>query len=425
MVLREWILVSALIFYNVLPAGGAARLRSGSYPGRFFDILIRISLMEPSDLGLEARALIEIQKEVRQYIFEIVQDKFNVPDALQGRFNMIVDSLIAFTKSRRAATGDNKYAMQLTDLSEIVSPTGDRKLLGDQLKGLNGKNRILWHYRQTERIVVALRKEFYGAREESYKAIGDLKTYMRNMYPQTRRFRKYNINFAGLKVPQMKEFIDITMGLDVYSKEFLKDASAGTNKVIIPQIVMTMTRHHILQNPEYYLMLGVYDNRFSFRLAPVEFRSNVEIHQALTSDFDQTSDLMDARLMHLYELIQRPFVRGTDYKTLFASEFMGREAYIFGRGNVKIWDGIDPSVIEEYAERWAMFKDPSKPESVFYNKYYGTFYNRGYLWFMNDYNRYLNEDPGTAYPEFWYWHSTVYLPQSLYPFLASLRWNQD
>ena len=44
---------------------------------------------------------------------------------------------------------------------------------------------------------------------------------------------------------------------------------------------------------------------------------------------------------------------------------------------------------------------------------------------VNDFKLYLNEDPGTLYPEFWYWHSTVYFPQTIYPFLDSLRWNQE
>lgn len=130
--------------------------------------------------------------------------------------------------------------------------------MGDQLKGRRGKSRILWHYRQTERIVIALRKEFFGAREESYKAIDQLKKYMRGILHRTRRFRKYNINFKELKVPQMKEFIDITLGLDPYAKVFLEDATIGKNRFIIPQIQMSMTRHHILQDPDYYLIFGLY-----------------------------------------------------------------------------------------------------------------------------------------------------------------------
>ncbi len=405
----------------------ADNLRSNKYPGRFFDILVRISLMEPSDLNLEnPNDLVEIQKETRQYIFETVQYKFGVPDELQGRFDMLVDSLIAFSKSRRTTSGDNKYAMQLADLSEIVSPTGDRKLLANQLQGVRGKSRILWHYRQVERIVIALRKEFFSAKKESHKAIEQLKIYMRDIYPQTKRFRKYNINFKELKVPQMKEFIDITLGLDVYAKKFLEDAAIGKNRAIIPQIVMEMTRHHPLQDPDYYLIFGLYDNIFSFRLAPVTPANNKRIHKYLTSDFDQTSDLIVARLMHLYELIQKPFVSGTDYKTykaFFEKEFREREAYIFGRGDTKIWNGINPDIVTKYAKRWVQYKDDG--ESVFYNDNYPTFYNQGYKWFMNDFKLYLNEDPGTSYPEFWYWHSTVYLPQSIYPFLDSLRWNQE
>jgi hypothetical protein len=403
---------------------GANSFRSNKYPGKFFDTLTRISLMEPSDLDLEdPNDLLKIQKETRQYIFETVQHRFGVPDELQGKFDMLADSLIAFTKSRRKASGDNKYAMKIADLSEIVSPKGNRKLLGNQLRGLNGKSRILWHYRQTERIVLALRKEFFGARKESYKAIEQLKIYMRDMYPKTKRFRKYNINFKELKIPQMKEFIDITLGLDVYAKEFLKDAIVGKNRAIIPQILMEMTRHHILEDPDYYLIFGLYDNIFSFRLAPVSFDSNVKIHKSLTSDFDQTSDLIVARLMHLYELIQKPYTSGMDYKTFFEDEFKNREAYIFGRGDTKIWNGINPDIVTKYAKRWVLYKD--KGESVFYNKHYSIFYNRGYKWFMNDFKLYLNEDPSVSYPEFWYWHSTVYLPQSIYPFLDSLNWNPE
>ena len=86
--------------------------RSNKYPGRFFDTLVRISLMELSDLNLEnPNDLVEIQKECRQYIFETIKHKFGVPDELQGRFDMLVDSLIAFTISRRKTSGDNKYTM--------------------------------------------------------------------------------------------------------------------------------------------------------------------------------------------------------------------------------------------------------------------------------------------------------------------------
>ncbi len=386
--------------------------------------------MEPSDLNLEdPNDFVDIKKEIRQYIFEAVQHKFGVPDELQSRFNMLVDSLIAFTKSRRTTSGDNKYTIKLGDLSEIVSPRKSRILLVRQLLRIGGKSRILWHYRQAERIVIALRKEFFGAREESHKAIEQIKTYMRDMNPKDKRFRKYNINFKELKVPQMKEFIDITLGLNPYAKDFLKDAIIGTNRAIIPQILMEMTRHHILQNPDYYLIFGLYDNIFSFRLAPVSPMSNREVHKwSNRKNFDQNSDLIVARLMHLYELIQKPYTSGMDYKAyeaFFEKEFREREAYIFGRGDTKIWNGINLDIVKEYAERWVIFKDPSKSESVFYNKYYKMFYNRGYKWFMNDFKLYLNEDPATSYPEFWYWHSTVYLPQSIYPFLDSLNWNQE
>lgn len=112
-----------------------------------------------------------------------------------------------------------------------------------------------------------------------------------------------------------------------------------------------------------------------------------------------------------------------DYK-FFEKEFKEREAYIFGRGDTKIWNGIDPDIIKEYADRWVLRRDPKNPESVFYNKHYSTFYNKGYKWFMNDFKLYLNEDPSTSYPEFWYWYSTEYLPQTIYPFLDSLKWNQ-
>jgi len=402
-------------------------LRSNKYPGRFFDVLVRISLMEPSDLDLEdPNDLTEIQKECNQHIFKTVQNKFGVPDELQGRFDMLVDSLIAFTKNRRETSGDDKYTMQLTDLSEIVSSTGNRMLLRAQLIGRDGKSRILWNYRQTERIVIALRKEFFGAREESYKAITQLKIHMRDMNPRARRFRKYNINFKELKVPQMKELIDITLGLDPYAKEFLEDATIGKNRFSIPQIQMSMVRHHILEDPDYYLIFNLYEDIFFFELAPVSFKSNIEIHRSNIKNFDQNPDVIAARLMHLYELIQIPHTDGTDYQTVFENEFKKREAYIFGRGDTKIWNGIDPKIVAKYAERGVDWKSigKSKSEQVVYNDYYPTFYNKGYKWFMNDFKLYLNEDPSTSYPEFWHWYSIVYLPQSIYPFLDSLKWNQ-
>jgi len=221
----------------------------------------------------------------------------------------------------------------------------------------------------------------------------------------------------------MKELIDITLGLDPYAKDFLEDATISKNKFVIPQILMEMTRHHILQDPDYYLIFGLYDNIFSFRLAPVTFESNRRIHKS-GKIFDQNSDLIVARLMHLYELIQKPYTSGSDYKAFFENEFKHREAYIFGRGDTKIWNGINPAIVKEYTRRWVLYKDNPKTESVFYNDNYRIFYNKGYKWFMNDFNLYLNEDPSTSYPEFWHWHATVYLPQSIYPFLDSLRWNQ-
>ena len=79
--------------------------------------------------------------------------------------------------------------------------------------------------------------------------------------------------------------------------------------------------------------------------------------------------------MHLYELIQKPYVKGTDYKAFFKKEFDGREAYIFGRGDTKIWNGIHPDIVNKYAERWIKFRNLKNPESIFYNDYYPTFYN--------------------------------------------------
>ncbi|MEE9377813.1 MAG: hypothetical protein V3V33_07225 [Candidatus Lokiarchaeia archaeon] len=36
---------------------------------------------------------------------------------------------------------------------------------------------------------------------------------------------------------------------------------------------------------------------------------------------------------------------------------------------------------------------------------------------MNDFKLYLKEDPDTSYPEFWYWYTTVYLPQDIHHFI--------
>ncbi len=171
---------------------------------------------------------------------------------------------------------------------------------------------------------------------------------------------------------------------------------------------------------------------FTKDLPPIAFEDFVNALAPLMKDFHNkmhvsnrySVDMQKAmhRLMHLYELVQRPPQEGINL-----NEFRTRTAII---NNVEefIWAKLDDKKIEEWIKRWnfakeegyeAFFSDPD-------DGYYPNFYKYRYKPMEHDFRRFIEGKPsayrGLFYNEerrnaFWKWFLRSYLRENIYPII--------
>ena len=223
-------------------------------------------------------------------------------------------------------------------------------------------------------------------------------------------WNKYNIHFEDLYIPQMKAFFDVTLGLNVFSKEFLRDAQEIVSKsgyVIKGAYRLGQDRHHLELGTAGYLILERYvvgdDFVYQFKLVSLDRDSHygmkTSIHSLKGVFYQSAVDLVNARLLHLYELTNRPQKEGVTIDDFRDNKLNG------------IWDEFKSDILNKWIERLNYYKENG--EEKFYNEYYPTFYEEMYIPFMKDFELYKAKDPNSQFPEFWFWYSSNYLGEEL------------
>ena len=82
---------------------------------------------------------------------------------------------------------------------------------------------------------------------------------------------------------------------------------------------------------------------------------------------------------------------------------------------------IDKEAIKKYVERWVDIK-ATPSESVFdnnkfFSEHYPEWYYKTFKPKMDDFNRFLQQNPLCERPDFWDWYVNIYLRESFDPLL--------
>ncbi len=121
--------------------------------------------------------------------------------------------------------------------------------------------------------------------------------------------------------------------------------------------------------------------------------------------------------------MQRPYVAGKDYYAELLSEFKTKTGIVYEVNelwNRRLWDKFDQRKIKKYFERWIDMKEnPSESiidNNKFFSKHYPKWYYNTFIPKMNDYYRFLQQNPLTERPDFWHWYLNTYLQEDFHPF---------
>jgi len=244
------------------------------------------------------------------------------------------------------------------------------------------------------RVQKLLRKEFFFAPAECYTALVKISHLIRNS-----RYVGYNIHFKSLKPIQIKESIDLTLGLSLFGlenggKAFIDDAERKYKG-----FAMRVSRHHPDLDKAFFLLFA--DNG-DIKLIPLEW----EVHWALHDDidnFDFNNELLRARMHHLIDIINNS---NQNIETnMLIHEFKSKKMMVEDK-EINIWRGVNEDVFRNWIKR---LRDFQTGEEYFYHKYYSIFFDNIYKPFMRDFNRYKAKELSCRVPEFWYWYQMEYL----------------
>ncbi len=225
---------------------------------------------------------------------------------------------------------------------------------------------------------------------------------------------------------QVVELLKITLGLDIWGSEFFEDAKLDKKTYKID-----IERHHLERIKSLYTIFRFskeYLNdpdKFTKEKPPIPFENFLialapfmnAYHTGLHHSTKFTSDTQLAmmRLMHLYEVIQRPFIEGFDYKNTLLAEFKANP----------IWEDLDDGKIKDWITRWEFVKKRGY-EAFFLdsNIGYPNFYKYRYKPMENDFKLFIaggdsvnkelffKEERRNA---FWGWFLRTYLRDNVYP----------
>lgn len=244
---------------------------------------------------------------------------------------------------------------------------------------------------------------------------------------------EYDRFWHELYTIQVMEFLRITLGLDIWGSDFFKDATRATGA---KSYRIDVDRHHLekikslftifqfsedfINDPKKFEKKLIPFTDFVMGLAPLMEQHHKSLDRS--SQFTYDTQLAIHRLMYLYEVIQRPFIEGFNYK----AEFRARSATIDGK-EVLIWEDLDDSKIEEWIKRLEFVK--KKGYEAFFldnNLGYPNFYKYRYKQMEDDFKLFTAGQPsvnkGLFYKEgrrnaFWEWFLSTYLKENIYPII--------
>ncbi len=211
---------------------------------------------------------------------------------------------------------------------------------------------------------------------------------------KTKFFSRYFLYFKELKILQLKELFDITLGLNVKQLNFIKEKE-DENHI---KFVRRIKRHHIdLDQKQYFIF---YFNKkksfFTFKLMPLPQVSHWEIHDS--KDYEQDSLIMKNRLINLFQLTSSNYNPHLDYYKLFNKNF---------RSKKENWYGLRNKIIEQFTDRWILYKEDS---IEFYKQFYPKFYIT-FKFMYKDMQLYIEKSLDCSFPDFWFWYFSEYLPK--------------
>jgi len=245
------------------------------------------------------------------------------------------------------------------------------------------------------------------------------------------KYRPYSIGTyhkyweKQMLVPQRKEMVDISLGLDVLSVGFFDD---GYKIGII--------RHHYEKDKPYYCIFQFRkDGTYKIKLLPLSKGSHWgRLHAKAFLDesynaWFSSNELAEQRLLHLVKLIYEvKYNPRTNYRIEFMNQFLYKEVTIRGEKRL-LWFEEDDifentrvvATLYNWIDRWVYKKklesrySSEVAENKWYKKYYGLFYRKTYKSYMKDYDLYLNGDPNCKRPDFWEWYHNTYVVRNKYP----------
>ena len=390
---------------------------------KYFNLITNIHLLKKENLEFkEGFKIIELKAECHNFIFREMKKRELINDLCESRyskrmvnldnkelFDIVVSSLLAFTKIKRGKGDQNDdYIFKYTDLSRKISLTKSRDFF-------TGKFRNGFPLAKAEgrRLISEIRKGFFIAPKICHDVIYRIKPHIRNP-----RWRAYEKHFSDLRDIQRKELLDLSLGLDIFDQAFLEDAHPFITKdgqIIDGTYVLYLTRHHLDEDQKYYLIFNYNNNDFRFKIIPLASKSHWKVHGD-KEDFYRKREMLNARMKHLYKLLQYSYVLSKNYSEIFKSEFYSKTVIINGQV-VRIWKDFSEKIIDNWIERWKARKTLSDRE--FYEKYYPNFYIHFYKPLLRDKKLFKIKDPNCQRPEFWYWYFRNYLKKNIYPNLTT------
>jgi len=380
---------------------------------KYFNLLTSIHLINEekldfkdglniSDLKAECHNLIFKEIKNRNMIKELCESKYSrriVNTDNRELFDIVIHSLLALTKIERGRSNKNSdFVYDYTDLSRLISNTNSRDFL-------TGKFRNGYILAKTEgiRLIKEIRKGFFNAPGVCHNAIYRIKTHINN--PHWREYEKHFIDLRGI---QRKELLDLSLGLDIYDKDFIEDAHPFVTKdgqIIKGRYVFYITRHHLDEDQKHYLIFDYNSTDFMFKIILLASKSHWKVH-ANKEEFNKNKVLLNARMKHLYKILNFNNFPKRNCAHIIKSEF-NNETIMINSQEIKIWDEFPEKIIEEWIRRWKARKILSDKE--FYKRFYPNFYNYHYKPLLREMELFRQKNSNCKKPEFWYWYFRQYL----------------
>lgn len=374
---------------------------------KYFELCVLIHTMDYNDLGIPKKDdFNHFLHECIDFVFEAMIERdligeelklheksvVNRPNLKNGKkfFKTLLYILIALTQIKRnKCLISSSETVRLTELSRIMTKQGrNYQLVSTKLANKRSLDVV-----PCKRIQKLLRKEFFHAPAECYKALVKISHLIRPF-----RYFGYNIHFKPLKTIQIKELIDLTLGLNLFGlknggKAFIDDAERKYKG-----FVMRVTRHHPDLDKRFFLLFA--DD--VIKLIPLEWELHWEIHNDI-DNFDFNNELLRARMHHLIDVINNTY---QNFETnMLIHEFKSKKMMVEGKA-INIWKGVNEHIFRNWIKR---LRDFQTGEEYFYHKYYSIFFDNIYKTFMRDFNRFKTKKLSCRVPEFWYWYQMEYL----------------